>query len=296
MILIPILYLFWAALLFMNKAVMFHCTHPLFIGGLRSLCAGIFLVVYSYFVLGSRVSFKDFSKKERKRFLLSSFMLYGIAMSGFSLGIEYVSPIVISFVYSSAPFLTAGLLYFLYGEVLSKNKMIGLLVGFAGVLAISLIGDETATVSSSLSGVGIYLVSMILLSYSWIVFKDIIKTRKKASLLLNGISMMIGGSIALICAVTFKVPDESMKLLFTEHGLLVVGFFGLTAVCYGLYSYLLTKYSPTFLSFAGFLDPVFGVLIGVVLFGHPFHLVFLISFVILFAGLYIFYKEELRLS
>mgnify|MGYP005636367499 CR=1 FL=1 len=275
---------------------MFHCSHALFIGGLRSFCAGILLVLYSYFIQGRRIKLQDLSKEEWKKFLLSSFMLYGIAMSGFSLGIDYISPIVVSFVYSSAPFLTAGLLYFLYGETLSKNKMIGLLIGFVGVVAIVLGGDETSTVSTSLYGVTVFLLSMILLSYSWILFKNIVKTRKSSSLLLNGISMTIGGGAALICAFLFKVPDASMRLLFVEHGLLAMSFFGLTAFCYGLYSYLLTKYSPTFLAFAGFLDPVFGVLIGVVVFGHPFHSVFILSFVTLFIGLYIFYREELKLS
>lgn len=296
MILISILYLFWSALLFMNKEIMFHCSHPFFIGGLRSFSAGVLLIGYSYFVKGSRLKYNDLSRKEWKKLLISSFMLYSLAISGFSLGLDYISPIVISFVYSSGPFLTAGLMYFLYGQTLSKKKLIGLLIGFVGVIMIVLGGDEVATASSSLSGAAIYLISMLLLSYSWILLKDIIKSRRETSLLLNGISMTFGGSIALTCSLLFKVPDDSMKLLFINHTLLVATFIGLTAFCYGLYAYLLTKYSATFLSFAAFLDPIFGVLIGVCFFGRPFHFVFITSFVLLFIGLYLFYKEELKLS
>ena len=122
------------------------------------------------------------------------------------------------------------------------------------------------------------------------------QNRKKESLLLSGIAMTIGGGIALFCSLLFKVPDSTMKLLFVEHGLLVALFVVMTTCTYGLYSYLLTKYSPTFLSFAGFLDPVFGTLLGVLFFGYPFHLIFIVSFILLFVGLYLFYREELKSS
>ena len=137
---------------------------------------------------------------------------------------------------------------------------------------------------------------MFLYCYTWILFKDIVGHRQDVALKLNSIAMMFGGLLTLSASLIFKVPDASMKLLFIERSWYVLAFITLTAIGYGLYSYLLTKYSPTFLAFAGFLDPLFGTLLGVMFFGHPFNMVFFYSFIMLFIGLYIFYREELQLT
>lgn len=278
----------------MSKEVMNFCTHPLFIGGLRSFFSGLLLVIYSYVFQGVRLNYKDLSGADWKKLFACGFMLYGLAVSGFSLGVDYVNPIVISFIYSVAPFLTAGLVFFLYKESLSMHKIAGLTIGSIGVSAIVLAGDETAGMRSSFYGVAVLLISMFLYCYSWILFKGVFANREKESLMLSGIAMTFGGGIALASSILFKVPDSSMKLLFVEHAPLVILFIVMTASGYGLYSYLLTKYSPTFLSFAGFLDPLFGTVLGVLFFGYPFHLVFIFSFILLCIGLYLFYKEELK--
>jgi drug/metabolite transporter (DMT)-like permease len=296
MILVFLLYFIWALMLFVNKEVMLYCTHPLFIGGLRAFFSGLLIVFYSLFFQKTRIRVQDLSKAEWKKFFIFTFVLYGLAISGFSLGIDYVSPIAASFIYSVGPFITAALMYFLYKEALSVNKIIGLIIGSAGVLAIVLCGHEDAGMKSSMYGVIVFVISMFLYCYSWILFKDVFVARKNESQLLNGMAMTLGGGSALLASIIFKVPDDSMRLLFVEHSGLVAAFVILTAWGYGLYSYLLTKYSATFLSFAGFLDPVFGTFLGVLFFGYPFHIIFIYSFILLFIGLYLFYKEELKLS
>lgn len=278
----------------MNTEIVSHCAHPFFVGGLRALMAGLLIVFYSHFILGKRLSLKKISKSDWKDVVTCSIMLYGIAMPGFSWGLHFVSPVVASFVLSSAPFLTAGLMYILHGETLSKNKTIGLLIGFLAVLVIILGGHDSGSMLTSIHGAGIYLFAMILMSYTWITFKKITNKYKDLSLMLNGTAMVLGGTGALLFSVVFKTPDRSIALLFVDHGLLLAAFIFFTAVCYGLYSYLLTKYSPTFLSFAGFLDPMFATLFGLAL-GHQFHMIFIFSFIALFAGLYIFYREELKI-
>ena len=227
--------------------------------------------------------------------LLFSFgvVVYCFAVSGFSLGLDYVSPVVASFLYATAPFLTALLMYFLKKENLSRKKMYGLLVGSVGLLTV-ILGSSGESGTSSISGVIVFFVSMIFYSYGWILFKDILSKSSHSSSFLNGIAMSLGGAVALLISIIFKVPDESIKNLFFDHGFLTFIFIGVTAFCYGLYAYLLTEYSPTFLSFAGFLDPFYGMLISVLFFGQQFSIIFIISFIALFIGLYIFYQEELK--
>lgn len=296
MVLVFILYFVWSLMLFASKEVMSHCAHPLFVGGLQSLFAGILLVLYTFVFQGARLKPTDLSAVEWKKLLACAVMLYSFAASGFVLGIDYINPIMASFIYSVAPFMTAGFLYFLYNQALSVKKMTGLLIGSVGVLTIILGNTGASEVRSSWYGVIIFLISMFLYCYGWIIFKSIIERREKKSLLLNGMAMIVGGGIALFYSVACKVPDSSMRLLFVDHGPLVAVFLLLTAIGYGLYAQLLTKHSPTFLSFAGFLDPAFGTLLGVLFFGYSFHIIFIFSLIALFVGLYLFYKEELELS
>ena len=294
MVLIFILYFLWALLLFVNQEIVFHCTHPFFVGGLRSVLAGILMLAYSYFVEKSRLKMGDLSRKEWSIVLLCGIMLYGIAASGFSLGLDYTTPIVAAFIYSVAPFITAALMYFLYNQKLSVKKTLGLFIGFISVLGVVCTDSSSCVGAGSLVGAIILFFSTFLFCYAWVLFKDIIENRPKSILLLNSLAMVFGGGVALSVAILCKVTDDSMKFLFVEHGLLLMLFIVLTAVSYGLYSYLLGKYSPTLLSFAGFLDPMFGTVLGILFFGHHFYYIYLVSFWGLSVGLYLFYKEELE--
>ena len=65
-------------------------------------------------------------------------------------------------------------------------------------------------------------------------------------------------------------------------------------VCYNLYGYLLKKYTATFVSFAGFMGPLFTALYGWILLGETVTWHFYASSIIVFIGLYFFYQEELQ--
>ena len=70
----------------------------------------------------------------------------------------------------------------------------------------------------------------------------------------------------------------------------------LTAVSYNLYSSLLRRYSATFISFASFLEPAFGLLYASIFLGQAISRSALVALVTLGFGLYLFYQEELRLQ
>jgi drug/metabolite transporter (DMT)-like permease len=70
----------------------------------------------------------------------------------------------------------------------------------------------------------------------------------------------------------------------------------LTAVAYNLYSKLLKRYSATFVAFASFLEPAFGLLYAAIFLGQPISTLSFVSLMALGLGLYLFYQEELRLQ
>ena len=67
-------------------------------------------------------------------------------------------------------------------------------------------------------------------------------------------------------------------------------------ICYNLYGFLLKRFSATFLSFAGFITPLFSAFFGWFYLGELVPATFYASATVVFAGLFIFYQEELQLE
>ena len=293
MILILVMYFFWALLIFLNQKIMFVCAHPFFIGGLRSFSVGLLFLLYNFVFCKIDIKRNVLFKSDFKLLFSFGIVVYCFAVSGFVLGLEYLSPVIASFLFATGPFLTTLLMYFLKKESISIRKIYGLLIGFCAIVPVVLSISGKAR-ESSVYGAIVFFASMILYSYGWILFKDILSRSSHSSSFLNGIAMSLGGAVALLISIIFKVPDESIKNLFMDHYFLTLVFIGVTAICYGLYAYLLTKHSPTVLSFAGFLGPFYGMLISVFFFGNQFSIIFVFSLLALFLGFYIFYQEELK--
>jgi drug/metabolite transporter (DMT)-like permease len=142
-------------------------------------------------------------------------------------------------------------------------------------------------------GNGIVLISMIFFCLGWIFFKKLIHTGEHNIQLLNGVAMIIGGITSTAFALLLH-GKELFFISFSDNFMpLLVLFVFASLLTYTLYAYLLEHFSPTFISFAGFLEPAFAMLYGMLFFGYTLQVVDLIGFLILFAGLYIFYRQEL---
>jgi drug/metabolite transporter (DMT)-like permease len=65
-------------------------------------------------------------------------------------------------------------------------------------------------------------------------------------------------------------------------------------IFYNLYGYLLKKYTATFLSFVGFVTPLFAAFFEWFFFGTMVPHEFFLTVCIVGAGIFIFYQEELK--
>ena len=74
---------------------------------------------------------------------------------------------------------------------------------------------------------------------------------------------------------------------------LLITIVGLT--CYTMYTVLLRYFSATLISFFGFTEAFFGAFYGWFFLGELVSWLFFVSLAIVSFGLYIFYKEELRI-
>jgi drug/metabolite transporter (DMT)-like permease len=111
----------------------------------------------------------------------------------------------------------------------------------------------------------------------------------------NGLSMVIGGVMALAHSLMVENWDPipvTHYMSFAECALLLIIVSNL--ICYNLYGYLLRHYSATFISFAGFVTPLFSAFFGWLYLGEVVTTPFYVSAAIVSVGLFTFYQEELK--
>jgi drug/metabolite transporter (DMT)-like permease len=136
------------------------------------------------------------------------------------------------------------------------------------------------------------LASVALHSYCWIIVRILVKEKKYTPMTVNGIGMIAGGLIALITSYYVDGPLPIEKPLFYMKWFIVIVLIS-NVICHNLYAYLLRHYTATFMAFAGFLGPLFSALYAWGLLGEQITWHFFISSILIFIGLYLFYREEL---
>ena len=297
MILVILLYAMFASVFTIAKTGLLY-TQPFFFVGSRMLLAGILLLGYIFFF--QKQHFK-FNKSHLGKFLLlAAFNIY-ITNCLEIWGLKYLTSFKTCFIYSLSPFFSALLSYFMLSETMSYKKWIGLFIGFAGFFPILLsqTSSEEQTGHFLLFSWAEIAVMLAAASsvYGWILLGQLVRDSEYSPLMANGLSMTLGGSMALIHS--FLVEDwQPIPVLswipYLECSLLLIVVSNL--ICYNLYGQLLKKFSATFMSFAGFTTPLFTAVFGWYYLGESITLPFYLSTVIVFTGLAIFYQEELKLG
>jgi drug/metabolite transporter (DMT)-like permease len=270
-------------------------TQPFFLIGSRMFLAGLLMLAYQYFF--DRKNFV-FQRAHVGRVLrLGLFNIYLTNVFEFW-GLTHLTSFKTCFIYSLSPFVSALFSYWMFAEKMNGKKWLGLLIGFVGFIPILL--HETA--SEGLTGHFFYLswaeISVMLAAvcsvYGWILLKQLVQENHYSPFMANGISMAIGGALALVHSLFVEewnpIPVIAYVPFFECAILLIIIS---NFVCYNLYGFLLKRYSATFISFAGFITPLFSALFGWYYLNEVVALPFYLSASIVFVGLFIFYQEEL---
>jgi len=195
------------------------------------------------------------------------------------------------------PFLTAIYAYLLWHEKLTKKKWIGILLGFAGstTLIISHSTSEAQSIFGAISLAEAAAFGSICISrFGWIKIQQLLKANIFNVKEINSITMFFAGiyslaSTTLIMPQAFYAP-WSWKII----GYLLYTIFVGNLLGYTLYSHLLKKHSATFVSLAGFSMPIFIYFFGWLILGEPLYPSFILSALITFIGLLIFYQDEIK--
>jgi drug/metabolite transporter (DMT)-like permease len=295
MFLVLTLYALFASVFTISKTGLEY-SQPLFLIGTRMLLAGVILLAYQFI--------KDpgqFKLNKKDLWLMAKLALFNIYLTNaFEFwGLEKLSSFKSCFFYSLSPFFAALFSYFVFSERLSKNKWLGLMLGFLGFIPLLMTGDSGEMASDTLysfSWAEASAISAAVCSvYGWILLKQLVDTRNCSPVMANGMSMIIGGAFALGHSYMSEnwspVPvTEFAPFIAVTLSLIVIS----NMICYNLYGHLLKSFSATFMSFAGFTTPLFSALFGWFFLGEIVGWPFFMSAAIVFMGLFIFQRDELK--
>jgi len=312
MILIILLYALLASTFTIGKAALDYA-QPIFVIAIRMLGAGSMLLGYLFW---SNTSALKVQKKDWWLFIqIVLFHIYISFITEFW-ALQYLTSAKTSIFYNLAPFITAIFAYYLFNDRLTRDQKIGLSIGFLGFIPVLTAQGSGELVVGGVSFLSLPEISIILsvvsASYGWIVMKKLMD-KHYSPIAINGIGMLIGGFLALITSLTIEGapeltwvakgrlsyyiytifgPTNAAMLMFGWYTLLLIIFANI--IFYNLYGLLLKRYTATFLSFAGFLTPIFAAFFGWLIRGEiiTWHYFATVAFVVI--GLYLFYKDELK--
>jgi drug/metabolite transporter (DMT)-like permease len=214
-------------------------------------------------------------------------------------GLQYLTSFKACFIYSLSPFVSALLSFVLLSEKLTPKKWLGLLIGFTGlapVLLYQTTAEELTGHFLVFSWAELAVICAAICSvYGWILLKQLVQENGNSPLMINGISMLIGGFLSLSHSYLSEdwnpIPVKEV-VPFIECAVLLIIISNL--ICYNLYGALLKRFSATFMSFAGLSTPIFSALLGWIFLNELMPWYFYVSLSILGCGLYLFYQEELK--
>lgn len=315
MLLLIVLYMLFASTFTLGKAALAYTTPILFIG-MRMLIGGLLLLGYQY--IFKRAEWR-FDYKDLALFAQVSFFQYYAAFILEFMSLQFVTSSKACLLFNFSPFITAGISFFLLNEQLSKQKVLGLIIGFFGLMPILMAYAPTEELAGSIAWFSIpemlLLGAVFSASYGWIILKKT-QNRGYSTVLINGLTMFAAGVAALITSLIVEGSPTIIPPItcFSKQIPWLCQFFGTygagiavfiayalaliiisNIVCFNLYGYLLSIYSATFVSFAGFITPLFAALFGWLLLGESIGWPFITSLVIVFWGLLLFFQEELRM-
>lgn len=173
-------------------------------------------------------------------------------------------------------------------EDLTTKKVVGCLLGFAGVVLVNLTGG-TNLAGDYLMGDVLVFLSTFAYAFSSVCLKKY--SKDEDPIVLSGYQFVIGGLIMIVVGL---VMGGKITLVTTE-GLMMLAYLSfVSAAAYSLWG-MLIKYNPiSKVAVFGFMNPIFGFVLSIVLLneGANIGIMCLASLVLVCLGIYIVNKEQ----
>jgi drug/metabolite transporter (DMT)-like permease len=257
----------------------------LFMAGVRQFLSGFILV--SFFLARG---FKLPEWKEIKRISVQGIFLLCIANGLLTWALEYISGGLAAIIVALVPmFIALFSVAFTKCARITRWMIIGLLIGFAGVLTI--FSDYVGEMHSKNFVLGIVLSLISVLSWS---FGTVYSSRQKSSIdiLFNvGLQMLIAGIIMLtVCGITGKYVNLADAGQSSWLALIYLIIFG-SLLAYSAYVFAISKLPPTLVSIYAYINPIVAVGLGWLLLAEKMNMIMLLGMLITLAGVFLVNRE-----
>lgn len=176
----------------------------------------------------------------------------------FYLGLSNASGVKSSIIISTNVFtsLICSVLFFKQ-EKFSLLKVLGCIIGFAGVILVNIYGNGKLDISMSLQGEGFVFISCIMYGLSGCFVKEF--SKKENTVMLSGWQFIIGGLILIIAGL---ISGGVLGTVSIKAFILLLYLSFISACAYTVWGLLLKKNDVSKVVVFGFLNPVFGVILS----------------------------------
>lgn len=268
---------------------MFHiassdASSQLLFAGCRFFLAGLLVLL-----LGTAGHFK-IKKAEVPMILVLALFQTILQYVFFYIGLAHTTGVKSSIINGSNSFLVILIASLIFRqEKLTGPKILGCLIGFAGVVLINL-GGTGLDMSFHWNGELLIFLCTVSAAFSSAFIKMF--SAKANPVLLSGWQFTVGGIILIIIG---KITGGQLRFYGIGSLLLLLYMACISAVAYTIWSLLLKYNPPSRIAVFGFMNPVFGVMLSALLLkekGQAFSLTGLTSLILVCIGIYIVNREN----
>ena len=251
--------------------------------GVRFMLAGTLVII-----IGSALSKKMLYPKNLKSagrcFVLSLFQTV-LQYTAFYIGLAHISGVKSSVLVSLNVFISLIISSVICKmERLTASKAVGSLIGFTGVVLISINGVGAFS-GFSMNAEGAIILSAIAYSVSSVLIKRF--SEKDDPVMLSSWQFLVGGAVLAIAGVALGGKISAQPGVKPYLLLLYLAF--ISAAAYTLWGLLLKHNPVSKVSVLGFMNPVFGVLLSALVLGESqeaFSAKNLVSLILVCIGIY----------
>ncbi|CDM70215.1 Exported membrane protein [Clostridium bornimense] len=254
--------------------------------GVRFFLAGLIVLAIS---LVLKKNIFSFNKKEMLEITFLGLGQTSLQYIFFYVGMTFTTGITGSIITGSGTFFSIILAHFIYkNDKINRNKVVGCIVGFAGVVLANLNNGSLLKSSFSFKGEGLIMLAALSLSIFSIYGKKI--TQKLDAFIVTGYQLSIGGLALIILGYGLGGKLVGFNIKST---LLLIYMALLSSVAFSIWTILLKYNKVAFISMFNFLVPVFGAILSAIFLGENiFDVNLLLSLILVCIGIFTVYKQH----
>jgi len=279
--------LFYGAGFTVAKIVMPSLIQP---KGFILIRVAVVTLMFWFSYLGGKEFKTKIDRKDWRTFILCG--LFGVATNQlfFFMGLNLTSPIHASLMMLSTPILVSLFAIYAFGDTLSINKIIGLILGVTGAVILVLLGGKDKVAVNALMGDLFVLLNATSYAIYLIMVKPLMA--KYRPIVVIRWVFLIG--LFFVLPFGWKEVTDIQWNLFAYKEWLAVAFI---VICCTFFTYLWNIYALRILSPATagayiYLQPVFAAVIAIFFYNESLSWIKIMSSVFIFTGVYLVSKKK----